>query len=174
MHLPAPTLTVAPAELPAGGRGYRLLAEMVIPRPIDGVFAFFSNTDNLGQITPSWVNFRVLKPDGVHPVPMQDGTLINYRISLHGVPMRWRSQITAWEPPNRFVDEQRKGPYRVWVHEHRFRPFGESGEATHMTDEVFYSHIGGRLVHELFVKRDLVKIFRYRQQRLAELLAKMA
>ncbi len=135
-----------------------------IPLPSEDVFAFFSDATNLQSLTPPWVGFEILSPT---PVEMRPGTLIDYRIRLRGIPVRWRSEITVWDPPHRFVDEQRLGPYRSWRHEHRFRP---TPGGTEVLDEVTYRVWGGGLVNRLLVAPDLDRIFDYRQRRMAELL----
>ncbi len=129
------------------------------------VFAFFADPGNLERLTPPWLSFRILTP---RPIAMRAGLRLDYRISLHGLPLRWQSEITAWEPPFRFVDEQRRGPYRLWIHEHRFH---ERGGGTEIVDQVRYAAPGGRLVEKLFVDRDLARIFDYRRDRIAALLA---
>lgn len=134
-------------------------------RPIDEVFAFFADAFNLEQITPPWLHFHVITPA---PIPMRAGTLIDYKLRLHGIPIRWRSEITAWEPPFFFVDEQRKGPYRLWHHEHRF----ESRDGgTLVTDHVDYRVIGGRLINRFFVRRDLDRIFAFRHAAMEKVLS---
>ena len=142
---------------------YRLSRSLLVPRPIDEVFAFFGDAGNLERLTPSFVNFRILTPQ---PIVMRPGTLIDYRISIRGLPMRWQSEITEWRPPYSFVDEQRRGPYKKWVHRHTF---AEEAGGTRVGDEVEYDVIGGALVHTLFVKRELEKIFNYRLTVLREL-----
>jgi ligand-binding SRPBCC domain-containing protein len=142
--------------------GYLLEAGVRIPRPLDEVFAFFADAGNLEDLTPDGLRFRILTPA---PIEMRRGTLIDYRLRVRGVPVRWQSEITAWEPPVRFVDEQRRGPYRWWRHEHRFR---EEGDETVVEDRVAYAVPGGALVHALFVGREVRKIFRFRHRRLLE------
>ena len=96
---------------------------------------------------------------------MRVGTFIDYRLRIHGIPLAWRSEITAYDPPHRFADEQRRGPYRSWRHEHLF---GETAEGTLVEDRVRYRPWGGWLADAMFVRRDLEGIFRFRQQRLRE------
>jgi ligand-binding SRPBCC domain-containing protein len=140
-----------------------LHAEMSLPRPLDEVFSFFADARNLERITPPWVMFRLLTPGDI---PMRVGALIDYRIRVHGVPLRWQSEITAWEPGRRFVDEQRRGPYRSWIHEHRF---SEKDGGTLVEDRVEYAVPGGPIVNKLFVANDVAKIFEYRKRKLEEI-----
>lgn len=99
------------------GNGYRLETAQRLPRPVNDVFPFFADAFNLESITPPSLRFRILN---AKPISMRAGATIDYRLRIGAVPVRWRSEITVWEPPFRFVDEQRRGPYRWWVHEHRF------------------------------------------------------
>lgn len=147
---------------PADATRMILRAEQSFEAPIEKVFSFFSEAANLEDITPPWLNFRILTPQ---PIEMAQGTLIDYRLTLHWIPIRWRTEISEWHPPYQFVDRQLRGPYRLWRHTHTFE---ETDRGTHMTDIVEYSVPGGRLVNRLFVEPDLRVIFQYRQQRLAE------
>lgn len=131
---------------------------MLIRRPLEETFGFFADAANLQRITPPWLDFRILTP---LPIAMREGALIDYSIRLRAVPMRWRTEITVWAPPYRFVDEQVKGPYRLWRHTHTFR---EVENGTEVSDRVDYLVPGGPLVEALFVRRELDRIFRYRQQ----------
>jgi ligand-binding SRPBCC domain-containing protein len=142
---------------------YTLETELWLPRPRDEVFAFFANARNLEAITPPWVKFAVLTPGTIE---MRPGTLIDYQIRVHGIPIRWRTEIADWQPPHRFVDRQLCGPYRLWHHTHAFE---ERDGGTLCLDHVRYRPRGGALVHWLFVRRDVERIFNYRQQRLVEL-----
>jgi ligand-binding SRPBCC domain-containing protein len=141
-------------------------AEQRFGRPPEALFPFFADAFNLERITPPFLRFRAVTPP---PIRMGVGTLIDYRLRVHGVPLRWRTEITAWEPPRRFVDEQIRGPYRRWIHEHRFEPL--VGGGTRMIDTVHYAAPGGRLVERLVVDRDVASIFGYRRRVLEELFA---
>ena len=123
----------------------------------EDIFEFFASAENLERLTPPWLNFKILS---ALPIDMAAGTVIEYQIKLHGIPIRWESEITLWDPPHNFCDVQRKGPYRKWVHEHIFET---SDVGTLVRDRVNYEVIGGNLINKLFVKKDLDKIFNYRQ-----------
>lgn len=141
-----------------------LVSDFIIPRPLQDTFAFFSDAANLERITPPWLNFRILTPN---PIQMHTGTSIEYRISLKGIPIRWLSVISEWQPPHRFVDEQVRGPYSLWHHTHEFTA---APGGTRMVDTVRYRiPLGplGSLAHVLFVRRDLARIFAYRRDNLA-------
>lgn len=146
---------------------YALHREQHIPRTLDEVFAFFADAGNLEAITPPWLNFRIETP---RPIELRDGTVIDYCLRWHGVPLRWRSEIAEWTPPDRFVDVQLRGPYSHWRHTHTFEA---TDQGTLMRDDVEYAlPLGslGRLAHRLLVRRQLETIFDYRCQRVAELL----
>ena len=140
-----------------------LRTQVWLPQPRGRVFEFFADARNLERITPPWLGFRILTRQ---PIAMRKGARIDSRISLHGLPLRWRSEITEWNPPQRFVDEQLRGPYRAWIHEH---DFAELDGGTDVRDRVRYSVLGGRLVDRLIVRRDVHKIFAYRAAKLREL-----
>jgi ligand-binding SRPBCC domain-containing protein len=148
-------------------RPQRLEREQVVRRPLREVFEFFVRAENLERITPPWLRFRMLTPE---PVEMGVGTLIDYRLSLHGLPLRWTSRIELWEEEHRFVDEQLHGPYRFWRHLHEFVPV-DGG--TCVRDRVEYAlplgAVGGLLGLPV-VRRDLVRIFDYRRDAVARLL----
>lgn len=140
----------------------------LIKYPIDKIFEFFSKADNLNLITPPEVNFKILTP---LPIEMKKGTLIDYKISLNGIPFSWRTEITSWEPPYRFVDTQIKGPYKIWIHEHTF---SETPQGTIVKDSVEYlpkGWIAEPLIHNLFVRKKLENIFDYRQNKLSLIFA---
>jgi ligand-binding SRPBCC domain-containing protein len=145
----------------------RLEREQVVERPLGEAFAFFARAENLERITPPWLNFRVLAPG---PVEMGVGTLIDYRLRLHGMPLRWTSRIELWDEERRFVDQQVRGPFRFWRHLHEFVPAGDS---TCVRDRVDYAlPLGwlGNLLGLPIVRRDLTRIFDYRRAAVARLL----
>lgn len=142
---------------------FTLETELRLPLPPDELFPFFSDARNLERLTPPLLRFRVVTPE---PIELRAGTRIDYRLTVRGVPLRWKSEITAWEPPHRFVDEQLRGPYKTWIHEHTFVA---DGGGTLAIDRVRYDHFGGRLINRWIVAPDLRRIFAYRQQMLREL-----
>lgn len=138
-----------------------------LPQPLDKVFAFFADVANLQLITPPELNFSILTP---LPFEMKSGAKIDFMLSLMGVPFKWQTEISSWDPPNMFVDRQIKGPYAEWIHRHTFRDSGDGN--TIMEDDVTYtlpSQPLGELVHPL-VRKQLVKIFSYRQDTILQLL----
>jgi ligand-binding SRPBCC domain-containing protein len=134
-----------------------------VPRPLDETFAFFADPANLEAITPPWLRFRIVAA----PADLRLGSRLRFRLRLFGVPVRWHAEITAWLPPRTFVDTQIAGPYRLWVHAHRFAPVGGG---TEVYDHVRYRVPGGALAQLVPVGRWLAEIFDYRALRLAELL----
>jgi ligand-binding SRPBCC domain-containing protein len=141
---------------------YRLDTDLWLPAPLDEVFPFFADAFNLERLTPPWLRFRVLTPA---PIRMAAGARIDYRLAVRGVPLRWQSEITVWDPPRRFVDEQRRGPYRYWSHQHLFE--ARDG-GTRVTDEVRFASWGGAPVVRLLVAPDVRRIFAWRHERLRE------
>lgn len=161
MTRPVPT---AAAQAPR----YRLERAQRVDLPLDAVFAFYAEAQNLERLTPRFLRFRILTPT---PIVMAAGARIAYELSLFGVPLMWRTRITEWEPGVRFVDEQESGPYAYWRHTHEFE--ATSG-GTVIRDRVDYAlPFGalGALAHRLFVRRTLERIFDYRRAAAARVFA---
>ena len=168
-----PTLDLALQDLLLTGSAKRnglrrYQTEMSVNAAIYEVFDFFSDPANLEQITPPWLKFEMITPQ---PLTIGFGTIINYRLRLHRIPITWQSEITEWNPPQRFVDVQNKGPYSYWSHTHEFK---ELEGRTVVRDTVYYAVPGGSIVDRLFVRNDLDRIFMYRQCKLRELFSKKA
>lgn len=145
---------------------YLLRREQTVPRDIDEVWAFFADPGNLEAITPGFLRFRILTPQ---PIPFDEGALIDYRLRLFGVPIRWKTRIEEVVPRERFVDRQLSGPYKLWHHTHEFEPVAGG---TLVRDTVRYRlPVGpiGRLTHAIFVKRALDRIFDFRREKVAEI-----
>jgi ligand-binding SRPBCC domain-containing protein len=145
---------------------YQLMREQWIPRPIEEAFAFFSRPENLEEITPPFLGFHI----GRAEKELRAGSLIEYKLRIRGVPMRWLTEIEVWEPPCRFVDNQLRGPYKLWHHEHRF---AERDGGTLISDRVDYAlpfGVLGQIVHGLIVRRDVESTFEFRRKRLEEVL----
>lgn len=140
--------------------------EVVLDAPIEAVFAFFGDPGNLNRITPPWLDFRIVS---CSTATIGSGTLIDYRLRIRGVPIRWRSRILDWDPPHGFADEQVRGPYRKWIHHHSFE---DLGGRTRCRDHVAYTVPGGALVDRLFVRPDVERIFDYRTEQLARILGR--
>lgn len=139
---------------------YEIKTSQFIKRPLAEVFEFFSRPENLAQVTPAKLHFRILTPQ---PLEMKQGAVIDYTIKLFKIFVHWRTLITAFEPPYRFVDEQIKGPYSYWHHNHIFK---EVNGGVEIQDTVSYSipfGLLGKLLHAVWIKRDLEGIFEYRK-----------
>lgn len=137
--------------------------------PVERAFEVYADAGNLEPMTPPWLHFKVTSPE---PIAMGAGTLLDYRLRLHGFPIRWRTRIETWEPPRRFTDTQLRGPYALWEHTHEFEPTPAGG--CEMRDTVRYAvPYGplGELAHRLFVRRDLERIFDFRRDAFAAQLA---
>jgi ligand-binding SRPBCC domain-containing protein len=147
---------------------YILEREQIIPLSRTQTFAFFGDALNLEAITPQFLHFRVLTPP---PIEMHAGTLLNYRLSLFGIPFHWRTLIESWSPEDSFVDTQLSGPYKLWHHTHTFEALAP--DQTVMRDRVLYRlpfSILGQFAHAVMVKRILNLIFDYRRDMTARLL----
>ena len=145
-------------------RGFVLTTRQFVNRTREEVFAFFSDASQLGRITPPFLKFKIETP---LPIELKKGALIDYSLTLRFLPIRWRTEISAWDAPNRFVDRQLKGPYKLWHHEHTFEAV-ENGTMVH--DRVHYVVPGGAIVHRLLVKKDLIRIFEYRRSQIEAIL----
>jgi len=149
-------------------RCYRLKRQQWIAKPLDEAFAFFARPQNLEEITPPFLRFHIVRAAS----DLHEGSRIEYRLRVRGLPMRWVSEITEWDPPHKFVDAQLRGPYAMWRHQHLF---AAEGSGTRIMDDVEYAlpfGIIGELAHTLLVRRDVERIFDFRRQRLEELLEK--
>lgn len=145
-----------------------LTRRLVVPLEREGVFAFFENAHNLGRLTPPEMQFRIITPV---PIVMRVGALIDYVIRIGGLSVRWTTLITQYDPPLEFVDVQLMGPYAYWHHHHQFAAV-EGG--TEISDAVHYALPGGflgTLMHSLFVRRRLQRIFDHRAAVMLDCLA---
>lgn len=180
---PSATLSTAPTAIPdprvrREGNQWVLTLSQWLPVPPSQLFPFFADAYNLEQLTPPLLRFHVVTP---RPIDMQTGTLIDYRLRVRGMPIRWRTRIATWDPPHGFTDEQLRGPYRKWHHTHTFTPSAapldehgtmtDNRPGTRCEDRVEYRPPGGPLaplINKLAVQRDVEAIFRYRAQVLAK------
>lgn len=156
-------------SIPYRGKARVLRREQILATPVDELFPFFADARNLQQITPDLLDFRVVTAGDLE---MKPGAIIDYRLRVRRVPIRWRTEITVWEPNRRFVDVQRRGPYRLWHHEHTFEPRPDG--STRCLDVVHYAHAGGAIAERLLVRPDLEKIFAFRRRMLAERFGEVA
>jgi ligand-binding SRPBCC domain-containing protein len=146
---------------------YTLAFEQQVPRGLTEVFAFFSRAENLEAITPPWLNFKVRSV--APPQPVQKGTIISYSLRVHGIPLRWTSEIVEWEPPHRFVDVQLSGPYKLWRHEHRFE--ARDG-GTLISDTIVLAlplSVLGQLAYRIKVRSDVQEIFAFREGKISSI-----
>ena len=142
---------------------YCLQTELWLPEPRERIFEFFADPGNLERLTPDWLRFEIVTEQ---PMKIGKDVLLEYRLRIHGFPIKWQSQITEWRPPHLFIDRQTKGPYKLWVHQHTFY---ESHGGTLVGDAVQYAVTGGTLVQRFLVEPDVRRIFRYRHRILQEL-----
>ncbi len=165
-HERGDTVTIPPIYQPpriqrTAPASYRLINSIVVGESLQSTFDFCRDTRFLDKISPPRLRFR---PRGRLDVRIRKGTEIEYDMRLHGIPVRWRSRIPVFHPPNRFVDEQTIGPYSQWKHLHTFKAIDDRN--TEIGDLVDYTLPGGRILasiaQTLFVARDLISIFKYR------------
>lgn len=139
----------------------------MIGRPVKEVFSFFAEARNLEKITPPWLRFEMLSRGRIE---MREGTRLEYRLHVHGIPLRWVSRIESWESDRRFVDRQLRGPYALGEHTHEVEPHPRG---TLSRDRVLYAlPLGslGEIAHRLAVRPDLERIFDYRRDAVTRLL----
>jgi len=141
-------------------------SELWLPLPPAELFEFFGDAGNLDALTPPWLHFHIVTPP---PIKMKAGALIDYRLRVHGLPLRWRTRINVWQPPHHFVDEQIRGPYRQWIHEHTFE--ARDG-GTLARDHVRYAVPFDLLVHRWLVRPDIERIFQFRSEALGKRFSK--
>ena len=149
---------------------YVLECELVTPASLQETFSVFENPYNLAKITPPWLGFRIITQD----LEMRRGAEIDYTLRWMGLPLRWKTEITAYDPPRFFVDEAKRSPYTFWRHQHTFR---ETDDGTVVADRVEYGlplGVLGRLAHRAVVANQLRQIFAFRQTAIAAILAKDA
>lgn len=142
--------------------------EQQVPLGVAEVFAFFSRAENLEAITPPWLNFKIR---AVAPQPVQKGTIISYSLRVHGIPLRWTSEIVEWEPPHRFVDLQLSGPYKLWRHEHRFEARDGGTLISDKVELALPLGVLGRMAYKIKVRSDLQKIFAFREGKIRSIFA---
>jgi len=145
---------------------YTLSFQQQVPRPLPEIFEFFSRAENLEVLTPPWLKFKILD---VKPQPVQQGTLIHYSLRIHGIPVRWTSEIIEWEPPHRFVDLQLSGPYKLWRHEHRFETCQGGTLISDTINLALPLGVLGRLVYKIKVESDVKAIFAFREKTICNL-----
>lgn len=144
---------------------YSLRMATVVRRPRAEVFAALSDANVLQQLTPPWVRYRIITP---MPVEMREGAIFDYAMRIRCFPVKWRTEITGWSPPEAFADTQRRGPFREWRDRHLFSVIDES--TTLVENDIAYRVPGGRFVHRLLVRRDLLQVYRYEQRMMHNLL----
>jgi ligand-binding SRPBCC domain-containing protein len=135
--------------------------EFLVDVSIDQVFDFFSKAENLEKITPPFLKFKIMTKK---PINLKQGTIIDYKLNLRKVPFKWKTKITAWDPPYKFEDTQVKGPYKQWIHTHTFK---QTEIGTMIKDRIEYRSPGWifePIINKLFVRPDIEKIFKYRRE----------
>ncbi|MFG0257869.1 MAG: SRPBCC family protein [Phycisphaerales bacterium JB043] len=148
---------------------FLLRAAQDVQGSLEDVFAFFEDPRNLERITPPLLRFRIIDPGSVH---IHEGALINYRLRVRGIPIRWRTRITNWNPPHSFTDIQERGPYRLWEHTHTFEQLPRN--TVRCSDAIRYKVLTGPIANTLIVRNDLKKIFTHRQRIIAQHFAQQA
>jgi hypothetical protein len=138
----------------------------VVPFPLDRVAELFADPSNLERLTPGWLRLRLVEAPG----RIEVGSVIRYRVAPFGLRQTWVAEISVWEPPHRFADVQRSGPYRAWEHTHSFTAVGSG---TEIRDSIRYRLPGGPLAplaDRLGHRALLTRLFAYRTRKVVELL----
>ena len=147
-------------------REYVLERTQVVGAPLDEAFAFFADARNLERITPPWLRFTIVEA----PTELHEGARLRYRLRLFGIPIRWRTEIVAWDPPHGFVDVQRRGPFRLWEHTHRLRAVDDGTEISdRVRYRLFFGPLGA-LLQRLLVGDWVEGIFDFRATHVPRLL----
>ena len=147
---------------------YHFDRTQILHLPLAQAFAFFADPRHLEAITPGFVHFKFLRDP---PPILQAGSVVDYRIRMFGVPVRWQARIEVWEPPHRFVDAQVRGAFASWHHTHLFEDAGDG--RTRMREQIEFAMpmgVLGRIAYRLFVARTLERIFDLRAERLSALM----
>lgn len=144
---------------------FQLHRRQVVGGSLAEIFAFFSDPGNLERITPPWLGFRI---EHATDRPVRVGTEIRYRLRLHGISVRWSSRISEYVEQEMFADEQLTGPYRRWYHRHRFREVPSGVEIDDLVDYEMPFGLLGRVVHSIAVRRELRRIFDFRERQMAQ------
>jgi uncharacterized protein len=155
---PSPTLAFSRTD----DGFWRLQASQWVPQPLETVFAFFHHPANLSKITPPQQKMRIREP---FPERMSPGDVFTYRLQVLGIPLVWKARIDTVTPPHSFTDTMLKGPYRAWIHTHRFEALRDG---TLISDDVKYKIYGCSCGHKTFFKPQLTKIFTARARQVAE------
>ncbi|MBZ0178613.1 MAG: SRPBCC family protein [Ignavibacterium sp.] len=145
---------------------FNIFMEQIVDANLNEVFEFFENPENLGVITPDWMKFEILTP---RPLIMKKDAEFDYRINLFSVPLKWKTIITDYDPPYKFVDVQKNGPYKYWHHTHLFET---EGDKTKITDNIDYKLYGGPigvLINNIYVRKNLKSIFDFRENKINQL-----
>jgi ligand-binding SRPBCC domain-containing protein len=146
---------------------HTLKRSLTLDLPRREVFDFFADAANLERITPPELQFHIITPQ---PINIRKGALIDYQLKLRGLPLKWKTIISVWNPPLEFIDEALKSPYKQWIHRHTFTEIEKN--KTLIEDEVKYRlpfEPFGNAAH-FFVRRELNYIFDFRQRAVAEIL----
>lgn len=162
--------------------------EQHLPYPVEQVFAFFADPDNLPLLMPAWQYARI-EQQSLVPPPIQSnpsapqirasGVGSHVTLSFRPFPfspfrLHWQAEISEFVWNEHFCDAQLRGPFAYWNHCHYIRQVNESGmDATLIADNVEYElpfGIAGQIAHRLFIRRQIERTFAYRQVQLARIL----